>query len=105
MPEGGPADLCLEPVRDPDLGADTAAKRLDHVLAAARPKDKAGAVTVMEDLPPPILLADPEAGLVGSRDSAGEQVLADQISLPRKGLAPTRAAPSPYPSESDAGRG
>jgi len=47
--------------------------------------DKTGAVGVMEHPGPPVLLADPHAGLVGGKDGAGEQAGADQARLPGEG--------------------
>src|SRR5260370_33865013 len=59
---------------------------LDHVLAAARTDDEAGAVGMMEHPGPPGLLSDPRAGFVRSEDGAGEQPDADQARLPGERL-------------------
>src|SRR5258708_17053110 len=71
-----------EPIGDPVVRAHLAEEFLDHVLAAARTDDEAGAVGMMEHPGPPGLLSDPRAGFVRPLDGAGEQPDADQARLP-----------------------
>src|SRR5260370_20937352 len=82
----GPAPVRWEPIGERGVRAHVAEEFLDHVLAAARTDDEAGAVGMMEHPGPPGLLSDPRAGFVRSEDGAGEQPDADQARLPGERL-------------------
>ena len=77
-----PAHLCAVAVGDPHGGTDVAEEVRDHVLAAAVANDEAAVFAVMKDPGPPVLFADPDAGLVRLQHGACEQAGADQVVLP-----------------------
>ena len=77
-----PAHLCAVAVGDPHGGTDVGEEVRDHVLAAAVANDEAAVFAVMEDPGPPVLFADPDAGLVRLQHGACKQAGADQVVLP-----------------------
>ena len=83
----GPIHLRCKPVGDPEVRTVGSQEPFDHGAAAVGVDDEAGAVGMMEHPGPPVLLADPHAGLVRLKNGAGEQPGADQARLPGEGLS------------------
>ncbi|MEQ9042717.1 MAG: hypothetical protein RLO23_02745, partial [Alphaproteobacteria bacterium] len=82
---GGPPHLGAEAVGHPELGPGIAEELRDHLLAARRADDEAGAVAVVEHPGPEGPLADTRAGLVGFQRRAGQQPRLDQVALGPEG--------------------
>lgn len=59
----------------------------DHALGSGCSGDKDSTVFMMEYPQPPILVADAEAGFVGTQSGSGQELGTDQVGLRGKGLA------------------
>ena len=81
MVRSRPSHLGTEAVGNPDVGANVAQERLDHLLAAARHRDEAGAIGMVEDPGPERSFANPGRCLVGLEYTAGQQVALDGVCL------------------------
>ena len=75
----GPAHLAAIAVRDPVVRAMIAKEGFHRRLGTVLVGNEDGAVGVMEYPQPPVRLADPEAGLVGGHDRAGEEPRLDVL--------------------------
>jgi hypothetical protein len=75
---GRPAHLPAIAVRHPELGPEVAKEVHHHFLGARGRGDKKRAVFMVEDPQPPVLLANPQAGLVGLQDRSAEEFGADR---------------------------
>ncbi len=80
MVRPGPVRLAAAAVGDPVVGPERAEEPL-HDFPGAAPGDEDGAVAVVEDPQPPVLLADPHAGLVGFDGRPRQQAGADRARL------------------------
>ena len=83
---GCPAHLPAIAVRHPEIGPEVRKEIRHHSVGAGGCGDEKGAVVMMENPQPPVLLADPQAGLVGLQDQTIEGFCADRRGRLGKGI-------------------